>query len=245
MSNSLLRGLDVLKCFTQERRSLNGSELSKLIGIPQPTVWRLCKVLESQGYLVAEPDGRYRPGLAVLNLGYSALNTLNIGDLARPQLQQIADSVAGTAGVTTPEGTSMLFLQRCEARGAVLNYNMAGSVMVPIGNSASGWAYLALLDEQTRAEMLSTLKKRDPSHAATTAKYFPAALKTYEKLGYVVNTGVFYPGLTSLAVPFRSSRRGSIYVVSCSAMSTGFPVGPRHTQAAQSLSELAAQLVNT
>lgn len=245
MSNSLLRGLDVLKCFTQERRSLNGSELAKLIGIPQPTVWRLCKVLESQGYLVAEPDGRYRPGLAVLNLGYSALNTLNIGDLARPQLQTIADSVAGTAGVTTPEGTSMLFLQRCEARGAVLNYNMAGGVMVPIGNSASGWAYLALLDAETRADVLSGLEERDPSHAAVAAKHFPPALKSYEKLGYIVNTGVFYPGLTSLAVPFRSSRRGSIYVVSCTAMSAGFPPGVRHKRAAEALSQLANQLINT
>lgn len=117
--------------------------------------------------------------------------------------------------------------------------------MVPIGNSASGWAYLALLDAETRADVLSGLEERDPSHAAVAAKHFPPALKSYEKLGYIVNTGVFYPGLTSLAVPFRSSRRGSIYVVSCTAMSAGFPPGVRHKRAAEALSQLANQLINT
>lgn len=242
MSNSLLRGLEVLGCFSRERRSLNGSELSKLLGIPQPTVWRICKVLESQDYLVQEPDGRYRPGLAVLNLGYSALDTMNIAELARPQLQVLADEVTGTAGLSTPERFSMLFLQRCEARAAVLNYNMAGSVMVPIGNSASGWAYLSVLDEETREAALQSLTEEDPAHAAVAKKHLAATLRLYEKEGFVLNAGVFHAGLTSVAVPFRSQRRGSIYVVSCSAMSAELPTLTTQRRIARKLQELARQL---
>ena len=244
MSNALLRGLDVLSCFSKERRSLNGSEIARLTKMPQPTAWRVCKALESQGYLVADPDGKYRPGLAVLNLGYAALNTMNIAALAAPMLQAVADDIRGTAGLSTPDGTSMLYLQRCEAPNALLNYNMRGSVMVPIGNSASGWAYLASLPEDQRAAALAQLRKTDPTHAAVADRHLATGIQDFGRTGYVVNDEVFYPGLVSIAVPFTSNRRGSHYVVGCSAMKTGFHRKADHQKAAKLLIELSRQLVD-
>lgn len=244
MSNALLRGLDVLKCFSQERRSLTGSEIARLTDMPQPTAWRVCKVLEAQGYLVMEPDGRYRPGLAVLNLGFAALNAMNIAALAAPSLQALANDIGGTAGLSTPEGTAMLFLQRCEAPNAVLSYNMNGGVMVPIGNSASGWAYLALAPEEKRSKVLGDLRRADPTHAGVADKHLKAASKAFAQTGYVVNDEVFYPGLMSLAVPFLSNRRGSYYVVSCTAMKTHFHKAADLQKAGAQLQALAAQLVD-
>jgi len=70
----LLRGLAVLRCFDHGRERLGSSEIARMTGLPQPTVWRLCKTLEHGGYLTADPDGsRFRPGLSILTLGYSAL----------------------------------------------------------------------------------------------------------------------------------------------------------------------------
>ena len=241
MSTALLRGLDILKCFSRERRSLTGSEIARLTKMPQPTAWRVCKVLEAQGYLVVEPDGRFRPGLEVLNLGYAALNTMNIGALAAPALQSLANDIRGTAGLSTPEGVSMLFLQRCEAPNAILNYNMNGNTMVPIGNSASGWAYLAMLPAERVATVLSHLRDVDPTHAAVADRHFKAAAREYKRSGYVVNDEIFYPGLFSIAVPFRSSRRGSYYVVSCTAMKSVFNNEKDHKKAAERLIRLASE----
>lgn len=244
MSTALIRGLDVLKCFSRERRSLTGSEIARMTKMPQPTAWRVCKVLEAQGYLVLEADGKYRPGLEVLNLGYAALNTMNIGALAAPALQALADQIRGTAGLSTPEGVSMLFLQRCEAPNAVLNYNMNGNTMVPIGNSASGWAYLAILPEDRRGDVLNHLRALDPTHAAVADRHLKSALRDYKRTGYIVNDEVFYPGLFSIAVPFRSSRRGSYYVVSCTAMKSIFSHEKDHKKAASFLLDLASQHVD-
>ncbi|NML46404.1 IclR family transcriptional regulator [Ramlibacter sp. G-1-2-2] len=244
MSNALLKGLDVLRCFTQERRTLSASEIARMTGMPQPTAWRVCKALESQGYLVTEQDGKYRPGLEVLNLGYAALNTMNIAALAAPDLQSLSDSLKGTAGLSTPEGASMLFLQRCEAAGAILNYNMKGGVMVPIGNSASGWAYLSLLSDDQRDAALKQLRASDPTHAQLADRHLAGAIRQFRSSGFVINDEVFYPGLLSIAVPFRSSRRGSYYVVSCTAMKTAFESLPAIEQAAQQLLELGARLAD-
>ena len=50
---ALLRGLAVLRCFDHGRERLGSSEIARMTGLPQPTVWRLCKTLEHGGYLTA------------------------------------------------------------------------------------------------------------------------------------------------------------------------------------------------
>ncbi len=49
---ALARGLDVLGCFTPERPVLGASEIARMLGLPQPTVWRLCFTLIELGHLV-------------------------------------------------------------------------------------------------------------------------------------------------------------------------------------------------
>jgi len=122
---ALVRGLEVLRCFDYARKSLGSSEIARLTGLPQPTVWRLCKTLEQEGYLVAEAGGtRFAPGLAVLTLGYAALGRLDLAELARPRLQAIADRFHGATGITTRERLSTLIVMRCEGKDAFLNVNL-------------------------------------------------------------------------------------------------------------------------
>jgi DNA-binding IclR family transcriptional regulator len=240
---SLLRGLAVLRCFSYGRESLGSSEIARQTGLPQPTVWRICKTLESAGYLVADGDGsRYRPGLAVLTLGYAALSTLDIAALSVPLLQLLANQVRGTAGLSTREGLSMLFLQRCEAQDAVLNFNMRAGASVSISHSATGWAHLCLLPKAERAAVMEELTEADPALMKSALKPFEQARKDYEKTGYLVNSGVFFPGLTSVAVPFRCTKREGIYVVSGSAMTSVFGTRALHQQAGRSLMKIASQL---
>lgn len=240
---ALLRGLEVLRCFGYGRDTLGSSDIARLTGLPQPTVWRICKTLESEGYLVAEQGGtRYRPGLSVLTLGYAALHTLDIAALSAPPLQQMANQVRGTAGLSTREKLSMLFLQRNEANDAVLNFNMRAGTGVSMAISASGWAYLSLVTPAERKALWAELAADDAAQAREGQKAFKAAHAGFEKTGYVVNSDVLFPGLSSVAVPFRPSKREGIYVVSCSAMTAVFGTPELHLQAGQSLLRIAAQL---
>jgi len=115
----LLRGLSVLRCFDLGREQLGSSDIARMTGLPQPTVWRLCRTLEHGGYLVADTDGaRWRPGLAILTLGFAALDTLELAELARPMLEEIARKFKGAVSLSTREGVAMLYVQRCEAPGS-------------------------------------------------------------------------------------------------------------------------------
>jgi len=49
---ALSKGLQVLRCFNEDRRELSTAEIARLTGMPQPSVWRLCYTLLQEGFLV-------------------------------------------------------------------------------------------------------------------------------------------------------------------------------------------------
>ncbi|MGE8473577.1 MAG: helix-turn-helix domain-containing protein, partial [Paraburkholderia hospita] len=67
----LERGLRILTEFSPREPVLGAPELSKRLGIPRTTVFRLLQTLESLGFLErADRDRNYRLGVAVLRLGF-------------------------------------------------------------------------------------------------------------------------------------------------------------------------------
>lgn len=218
---ALLRGLEVLRCFDYERKLLSCSEIARLTGLPQPTVWRLCKTLEQEGYLVSEQGGtRFAPGLAVLTLGYAALGRLDLAELARPRLQTIADRYHGASGMTTRDRLSILLLLRCEGTDAYLNVNLRAGSEVPLATSASGWAYLAALDAANRERLLADIRKRQPELWRRAERPFGKAMEGYAKTGYVLNVDTFFKGLSTVAVPLGGPEENRLYVLYCSCLTS-------------------------
>lgn len=242
-SNLLLRGLSVLRCFGSGRSALGSSDIARMTGLPQPTVWRICKTLESQGYLTLEQDGtRYRPGAAVLTLGYAALESLDLSELSKPSLQDIANRIRGASGLSIRERQTMLLVQRCEAQGARITYNMRIGDTLPMLTSASGWAHLVALPSRERSELIAQLERADPDAAKVAAKPMKAAFDAFEKTGYILNSGILFPGLVSVAVPFTSRRRGAKYVISCSAANVVFGTRSLHESVGKAISRIAKEL---
>lgn len=97
---ALARGLEVLRCFSSVSPELSASEIARMTGIPQPTVWRLCYTLLQLGYLVAMPGRQtMRPGIPLLGLGQSVLASQPIGELAYPRMLSIAQKHEGAVSL--------------------------------------------------------------------------------------------------------------------------------------------------
>ena len=117
---ALARGLDILGCFSATRRQLGVTEIAALLGMAQPTVWRLCHTLTELGFLQTEANGRLSPALAVLRLGYTAFADMTPGELVRPHLQELATRHGAAAGLAVPDGPDMRFVERCEGDSQLL-----------------------------------------------------------------------------------------------------------------------------
>lgn len=239
----LLRGLSVLRCFDYGRERLGSSDIARMTGLPQPTVWRLCKTLEHGGYLIADPDGkRFRPGLSILTLGYAALDTLELAELARPLLMDVAVRFEGAASLSTREGTSVLYLQRCEAPGLFLNVNLRVGSEVPIISSGTGWGYLAGLPPAELKQLLQECKKADAALYRRNEKPALDALAEFSKTGYISNLDVFFPGLSTVSVPLAAPGAPAPYVLNCTSSSSVFKTAAARKAAGEALIKAAQQL---
>jgi DNA-binding IclR family transcriptional regulator len=218
---TLLRGLSILKCFAESNAELGASEIARLTRLPQPTVWRLCRTLQNEGYLVADPGGtRFRPGVAVLGLGFAVLNRLSFAEHARPELMRIAADFQSVAGIAAPERGAMRVIQRVQSPDAMLIFNIRLAQAFPIATSSSGWAYLAALDERARRAVIATLAKEQKDAWRKAQRDFQSALATYRDSGVLINIETYHPGMSSISVPLVSPKTGSIFCLYCSGLSS-------------------------
>ena len=87
---ALARGLEVLACFRSGTR-LGNQEIALRCNLPKSTVSRLTSTLTRLGYLIQSEDGgKFRLGTATLSLGSAMLSKLDVRQLARPWMEELA-----------------------------------------------------------------------------------------------------------------------------------------------------------
>jgi DNA-binding IclR family transcriptional regulator len=202
---ALARGLDILRCFTPSTPELGASQIARMTGLPQPTVWRLCYTLINLGYLVSVPGRQtLRPGIPLLGLGQAVLASQPIGEIALPHMQAIANRHEGAVSLGARDGLSMIYLQRCQGSAIVLADLRVGS-RVPLATSATGWAYLAGLPARERRALFSELRQDQKISFADLAPKIEEAIVAFEHTGYIINIGSLHERINSVAVPLKSS----------------------------------------
>ncbi|HEX7035356.1 MAG TPA: IclR family transcriptional regulator [Pseudomonadales bacterium] len=204
----LARGLAVLRCFTPQRTELGTTEIARLTGLPQPTVWRLCHTLVELGYLVTVPEReKVRIGAPVLALGYAALANLDYVQVARPQMQALADRFSAAVAIAERHRLSMVYLERCQGN-SVLLFNLQPGSRLPIYNTAIGWAYLAAIDDEQRDALFDEMKAVAGKDWKAEKAQIEQALEFHADHGFVLNNGVQHPGIIAVAVPVHTPGRG-------------------------------------
>src|SRR5579872_1976765 len=88
-SQTLLRGLDVLEAAAAGPLSL--AELASVLGLTRSTTHRLAHALIERRYLDLIPQRGYQLGPKLLELGFLAQQQVDLIQVARPHLQQLAD----------------------------------------------------------------------------------------------------------------------------------------------------------
>jgi DNA-binding IclR family transcriptional regulator len=238
---ALARGLEILSCFSAEQPERTGSDIARLTGLPQPTVWRLCHTMIEMGVLVATPGDRMRPGLAALRLGSSALAGLDTVDLARPAMQALADDYRAACGLAVRQGLQMVMIERCHGNNPLLTNLRRGSV-VPMASSGHGWAYLAALPAAARQSLIAEVRAADPPGWAAVRVAFRTALDAFQADGYIVNSGRFHPDYHTAAVPVHD-RDGNIrFTLNCGAPLSTLTPDQLRDDVAPRLKRLAEEL---
>src|SRR6516165_12277229 len=113
-SQSLERGLAILAEFRPEAPELGISDLAKELGLSRSTSHRYVATLARLGYLEQNPRTRkYRLGPRVLDLGFSAINSMELRQISAPHLQQLSDETGRTVNMAILDGADIVYIERC------------------------------------------------------------------------------------------------------------------------------------
>jgi DNA-binding IclR family transcriptional regulator len=220
--SALAKGLQVLRCFSTHGPELGASEIAAILGMPQPTIWRICHTLLELGYLVTDADrSRMRLGLPVLGLGYSALSSLTVETLAVGEMEEIASRYEGAVSLGAPDGLEMVYIQRCQG-SAIIHANLRVGSRVPMASSGTGWAYLAALAPASQAEYFAALAQRHTAQWQSLEGPLKKALELFSSTGFVTNLGHMHPRINSVAVPVWSPDGQSVLSLSCGGINDVF-----------------------
>ena len=110
---SLDNALGVLSLFLQEDK-LTLSQIAQRSGLNKTVAYRIVYTLEKRGYLNADREGRYRPGIQLAALGARAQMSRAAVELAKPVL--IGRSPGRLTKRSTLPGGTTPAVQRCSMR---------------------------------------------------------------------------------------------------------------------------------
>src|SRR5947209_17479937 len=97
------RALAVLDALSDGEPELGTNEIARRTGITASTVSRLLATLVANGMVEhVPPSGRYRLGLRLVQLGTAVLGRLDLRDVARSHLQELAAKTGETVTLSAP-----------------------------------------------------------------------------------------------------------------------------------------------
>jgi IclR family transcriptional regulator, pca regulon regulatory protein len=208
-SQSLERGLAILSAFQSTRPLLGVSDLSREVGLNRSTTHRYVATLASLGYLRQDPSTkRYRLGPRVLDLGFSAINSMELRQISVPHLQQLSDDTGHTVNLAVLDGVDILYIERCRSarqgqRDIDLNLHVGSRL--PAYCTSMGKVLLAFLGEAELAAAVERIQfaRRGPN-TLVDRKALLRELQRVRLDGLAVNNEELAYGLRSIAAPVRA-----------------------------------------
>ena len=242
---ALARGLDVLSAFRSRDRMLGNQELARRSGLPKSTISRLTYTLTKHGYLEHADDGSgntgYRLGSAVLALGSAMLARMDMREVARPLMQELADHSHAMVSLGMRDRLSMIYVENCRSESALTLSLDVGS-RIPLATTAMGRAYLAVCGEAERNELMERIRELDTAAWPRIRDGLEGSREQYRELGCCTSFGEWQKEVNAIAIAFHPPGGRSVMAINCGG--PGVNLSPEFllAEVRPRLLELAARL---
>lgn len=217
-SQSLERGLLILSSFSETRPVLGIADLARSVDLNKSTTHRYVATLAKLGYLHQDPETRkYTLGPRVVDLGFAAINSMEITRVAGRYLQALSDETGYTVSMAVLDGPDIVYVDRRRS-GRASNFAMGLHLHVgsrlPAYCTAMGKAMLAYLEPDALRSVLdrTDFARRGPK-TITAREQLMADLAHVRQTGIAVNDEELAAGLRSVAAPVRNRSREVVAAV--------------------------------
>lgn len=204
---ALQRGLHLLAQFSRIDRELTGAELSRRLGLPRASVFRILQTLEQMGFVerVGE-SAHYKLGMAVLRLGFEFLASMELTEIGRPVIDDLSAATGLSSHLVVRDGREVVFVAKSAGRSFIFNSIQVGA-RLPAHATVLGRVLLSGLSHDDLAALyqgveLSAYTEQTP----TTVDALKALIDEDTRRGYGVSQGGFETAISTIAAPVVDSR---------------------------------------
>ncbi|MGA7704678.1 MAG: IclR family transcriptional regulator [Solirubrobacteraceae bacterium] len=219
-SQSLERGLAILRTFTPERPWLGIAEIAQALEMSRPTTHRYASTLVALNYLEQGPMRKYRLGMRAGDPGRSAIGSTALGKLSHGHISDLRDRSACTASVALLDGADIVYVDRARssAQGQVeVTARLGRGSRLPAAETAMGRVLLAHLPEDELGDVLDSYPGTRDERGELVAE-----LERVREQGWAFADQVHVEGQRCVGAPLRSRSHEVIGAVDVAAANSAF-----------------------
>src|SRR6185295_11869447 len=160
-----------------------------------------------------------------LALGSAMLARMDMRQLARPLMQELADRSHAMVSLGMRDRLSMIYVENCRSEAALTLSLDVGS-RIPLATTAMGRAYLALCSDAERDVLTRRVRERDEAAWPQISEGIERALVEYRERGCCTSFGEWQKDVNAIAIAFRPPGGRSIMAINCGG--PGFHLSPEY-----------------
>jgi IclR family pca regulon transcriptional regulator len=212
----LAKGLAVIRAFARDHAALSLSDIARSAGMPAATARRCLLTLEELGYVTRSGrDFLLRP--KVLELGAAYLESMNIEQVTKNHLEELAHSTADSAALCVLDGVEIVYVARTSVRTLLRLEAHVGS-RFPAHATSTGRVLLAGVSpdrlqhyfQHARLEALTDRTVTDP-------RKLRSLIEDCRRAGYSAVEDELAYGVIALAVPVFDHRQRVVAALNSSS----------------------------
>jgi len=180
---------------------LGTNELARRTGVNASTVSRLLATLAADGYVDQSPNGRYRLGIRLVQLGNAVIDRLDLRELAQPELEELVTRIGETATLSVPGEHEAITVDFARSPSSVQGVAQIGRPSVAHA-TATGKVMLAF----GHATIPPGPLRRYTSRTIADARVLARVVERVRAAGWADAVGEREEDLAALAAPVRGTR---------------------------------------
>lgn len=219
-----------------ERHALRVSDAASLLGVAPSTAHRLLNSLRKRGFVLQDkPNGAYRPGPVLNEIGLAAIGRIDIRRAARPVLEELREQTRETVSLSLLEGGNVRFVDCVESPRSVRVGDRTGVVM-PAHCTATGKAILAALPAPELTRRLADRELTAHTDASLSGwEELHGQLDSIREAGYAYNIEEGETGISAISTALRDLTEAPLASVSVVVPASRMPTSESGESFAPSL----------
>lgn len=221
---SITRAFDIIELLRTAQNGLPLTEIATRLDLPQSTTYRLLSAIKERGYVEQTGrSGKYKLGLAFVELSSLYLNQLELKTEAEPILRELSQKTHQTVFLATRDGDQIVYIDKVEQFDSLRKYSIIGQRKPVYATSLGKALLLGLTDEEIRSVLAETRFEQHGPKTASDVAQLVREIHVSRERGWTMDDEEAEAGVRCVAAPVRDYRGHVIAAASISWSISSYP----------------------